>query len=73
MNPVRRSVRYSRSFAASSSILLITLIGGILLDIPVAPLLIEILTAWNLLLFLKMGIGSGTFIAPLFWRYGRHF
>jgi len=73
MTPARRSVRYSSSCAASSSILLVTLVCRILFDIPVAPLLIEVLAAWNLLLAIKIGIGSGTFVAALFRGYGRHF
>jgi hypothetical protein len=73
MSPARRIVRYSSSYAASSSILLIALIRGILFDVSVTPLLIEVFTTWNLLLSLNLGIGSGTFVAPLIRGHGRHF
>jgi hypothetical protein len=73
MSPARRIVRYSSSCAASSSILLIALIRRILFDVSVTPLLIEVFTTWNLLLSLKLRVGSGTFVAPLVRGHGRHF
>jgi hypothetical protein len=56
-----------------SPILLIALIGRILLDVAVTPLLIEVLTTWNLLLSFDVWIRSGTFVAPLLRWYRRHF
>jgi hypothetical protein len=73
MSRARRIVRYSSSCAASSSILLIALIRRILFDVPLMTLLIEVFTSWNLLLSLNLRIGSGTFVAPLVRRHGRHF
>src|SRR3954454_14000733 len=58
--------------AASSSILLITLVGRVLPDVPVASLLIEVLALRNRLLDLEIGIGAWPLVAPLFRRHGRH-
>ena len=71
-NPAHQNVPYVRSCAASSSILLVTLVCRVLLDVSVAPLLIEVLATRDLLLFLKVRIGSWALVASLFRGHGGH-
>lgn len=68
---VRRIARCSGSCVASS-ILLVALIGGVLLDVPLAALGIEVLASGLLLVGIDLRVGTRSFVAPLFRRHGRH-
>src|SRR3954451_18283464 len=69
LGPTNRSVWGSRS---ASSVLLIALIGGVLLDVTVAALRVEVFATGDFVLQDHLRIRSWSFIAPLLGRYRRH-
>jgi hypothetical protein len=59
------------TFNDPATILLLALIGGVLLDVAVPALVIEVLASASVVLTLDLPIGAGAFVAPLLRRNRR--
>jgi hypothetical protein len=57
---------------SASSILLIALVGGVLLDVTMPALCVEVFTTGNFVLDHYIRVRTWSFIAPLLRRDGRH-
>jgi len=60
------------SSCSASSILLIALVGGVLLDVTMPALCVEVFTTGNFVLDHYIRVRTWSFIAPLLRRDGRH-
>jgi hypothetical protein len=71
MSQGHRTVQRSDSCVASLSILLVTLVVGVLIDIPLASLFVQVaLLCGPVIVFVDFRIGSRTSGAALFRGYG---